>query len=134
MNYPQPLILFDGVCNLCTHSVQFVIQRDAKQQFRFASIQSDLGQKVLQQYGLSTTKINTVVLLNNNQIYTHSTAALHIAQHLGGLWQLASLALWIPAPLRDIVYTFVAQNRYRWFGKQESCWLPTPELKNRFLT
>lgn len=134
MNYPQPLILFDGVCNLCTHSVQFVIQRDVKQQFRFASIQSDLGQKVLQQYGLSTTKINTVVLLNNNQIYTHSTAALHIAQHLGGLWQLASLALWIPAPLRDIVYTFVAQNRYRWFGKQESCWLPTPELKNRFLT
>lgn len=134
MNYPQPLILFDGVCNLCTHSVQFVIQRDAKQQFRFASIQSDLGQKVLQQYGLSTTKINTVVLLNNNQIYTHSTAALHIAQHLGGLWQLASLALWIPAPLRDIVYTFVAQNRYRWFGKQESCWLPTPELKNRFLS
>ena len=134
MNYPQPLILFDGVCNLCTHSVQFVIQRDAKQQFRFASIQSDLGQKVLQHYGLSTTKINTVVLLNNNQIYTHSTAALHIAQHLGGLWQLASLALWIPAPLRDIVYTFVAQNRYRWFGKQESCWLPTPELKNRFLT
>jgi predicted DCC family thiol-disulfide oxidoreductase YuxK len=134
MTFPQPLILFDGVCNLCTHSVQFVIQRDAKQQFRFASIQSDLGQKVLQQYGLSTTKINTVVLLNNNQIYTHSTAALHIAQHLGGLWQLASLALWIPAPLRDIVYTFVAQNRYRWFGKQESCWLPTPELKNRFLT
>ncbi len=134
MIFPQPLILFDGVCNLCTHSVQFVIQRDAKQQFRFASIQSDLGQKVLQQYGLSTTKINTVVLLNNNQIYTHSTAALHIAQHLGGLWQLASLALWIPAPLRDIVYTFVAQNRYRWFGKQESCWLPTPELKNRFLT
>lgn len=134
MNYPQPLILFDGVCNLCTHSVQFVIQRDAKQQFRFASIQSDLGQKVLQQYGLSTTKINTVVLLNNNQIYTHSTAALHIAQHLGGLWQLASLALWVPAPLRDMVYTFVAQNRYRWFGKQESCWLPTPELKNRFLS
>ncbi len=134
MIFPQPLILFDGVCNLCTHSVQFVIQRDAKQQFRFASIQSDLGQKVLQQYGLSTTKINTVVLLNNNQIYTHSTAALHIAQHLGGLWQLASLALWIPAPLRDIVYTFVAQNRYRWFGKQESCWLPTPELKNRFLS
>lgn len=134
MTFPQPLILFDGVCNLCTHSVQFVIQRDAKQQFRFASIQSDLGQKVLQQYGLSTTKINTVVLLNNNQIYTHSTAALHIAQHLGGLWQLASLALWIPAPLRDIVYTFVAQNRYRWFGKQESCWLPTPELKNRFLS
>ena len=134
MNYPQPLILFDGVCNLCTHSVQFVIQRDAKQQFRFASIQSDLGQKVLQQYGLSTTKINTVVLLNNNQIYTHSTAALHIAQHLGGLWQLASLALWVPAPLRDAVYTFIAQNRYRWFGKQESCWLPTPELKNRFLT
>jgi predicted DCC family thiol-disulfide oxidoreductase YuxK len=134
MTFPQPLILFDGVCNLCTHSVQFVIQRDAKQQFRFASIQSDLGQKVLQQYGLSTTKINTVVLLNNNQIYTHSTAALHIAQHLGGLWQLASLALWIPAPLRDMVYTFVAQNRYRWFGKQESCWLPTPELKNRFLS
>lgn len=134
MIFPQPLILFDGVCNLCTHSVQFVIQRDAKQQFRFASIQSDLGQKVLQQYGLSTTKINTVVLLNNNQIYTHSTAALHIAQHLGGLWQLASLALWVPAPLRDMVYTFVAQNRYRWFGKQESCWLPTPELKNRFLT
>lgn len=134
MIFPQPLILFDGVCNLCTHSVQFVIQRDAKQQFRFASIQSDLGQKVLQQYGLSTTKINTVVLLNNNQIYTHSTAALHIAQQLGGLWQLASLALWVPAPLRDAVYTFIAQNRYRWFGKQESCWLPTPELKNRFLT
>lgn len=134
MIFPQPLILFDGICNLCTHSVQFVIQRDAKQQFRFASIQSDLGQKVLQQYGLSTTKINTVVLLNNNQIYTHSTAALHIAQHLGGLWQLASLALWVPAPLRDMVYTFVAQNRYRWFGKQESCWLPTPELKNRFLS
>lgn len=133
MIFPQPLILFDGVCNLCNNSVQFVIKHDTKQQFRFASIQSDLGQKVLQQYGLSTTKINTVVLLNNNQIYTHSTAALHIAQQLGGLWQLASLALYIPKPLRDAVYTFVAQNRYRWFGKQESCWLPTPELKNRFL-
>ena len=134
MSFPEPLILFDGVCNLCNKSVQIVLKHDTKQQFRFASIQSDIGQQVLQQYGISTNQINTVVLLDKHQIYTHSTAALRIAQRLGGGWQLATFALYIPKPLRDAVYNLIAQNRYRWFGRQESCWIPTPELKSRFLS
>lgn len=128
-----PVILFDGVCNLCNSSVQFVIERDKKKQFRFASLQSDYGQEQQKKYGLLDKNVDSIVLIENGKAYIKSTAALRIAKRLGGLYPLAYGFIIIPAFLRNIVYDFIARNRYKWFGKQESCWLPTPDLKSRFL-
>lgn len=127
------VILFDGVCNLCNASVQFVIERDSKKQFFFASLQSETGQSVLQKHGLPTTHFNTLLLIEDGILYTQSSAALKIARHLDGLWKAMYVFIIIPSFIRNKVYDFIAANRYKWFGKQESCWLPTPELKQRFL-
>lgn len=127
------ILLFDGICNLCNGVVQFIIKRDKKGIFRFASLQSDIGQELLAKYGLPTDAINTIVLIENGQAYTHSSAALKIAPHLSILWIWIKL-LWIfPAFIRDWIYNWIAKNRYRWFGKQESCMLPKQEWKGRFL-
>lgn len=130
------IVLFDGVCNLCSSSVQFIIERDPQQYFRFAALQSDVGQQLLTQAGLSATKLNTIVLVEQQQAYTHSTAALRIAQQLsGGAWRyLGRLGMYLPQPLRDLLYNWVARNRYRWFGKQQSCWLPSKALSARFIS
>ena len=126
-------ILFDGVCNLCNGFVQFVIRRDAAAYFRFAALQSEEGQKLLKDHGLPTQKFSTILLLENGQLYTQSTAALRIFRKLGLGWKLLSLLRVVPAFLRNPLYNFVSRNRYRWFGQRESCMLPTPELKTRFL-
>lgn len=129
----QPILLFDGICNLCNGVVQFIIKHDMKGIFRFASLQSDIGQELLAKYGLPTDAISTIVLIENGQAYTHSSAALKIAPHLSILWIWTKL-LWIfPAFIRDWIYNWIAKNRYRWFGKQESCMLPKEEWKGRFL-
>ena len=129
----HPILLFDGVCNLCNGVVQFIITRDHKAIFRFASLQSDIGQSLLIQYGLPIDEINTIVLIENGQAYTHSTAALKMASHLGIFWIWTKLLWLFPAFFRDWVYSGVAKNRYRWFGKQETCLLPKAEWKGRFL-
>ncbi len=128
----NPLILFDGVCNLCNSSINFVIDRDKDQRFRFASLQSDLGQAIVARYR-GKLDLDSVVLYQNGQILEKSDAALAIASKLSGLWPMLSVFKIIPRPLRDVVYDWVAKNRYKWFGKKDSCRIPTPELKSLFL-
>lgn len=127
-------ILFDGVCNLCNGFVQFVIGRDDKQYFQFASLQSEVGQALLKQHGLQPTITpETVVLLEGGQAYAYSTAVLRILRRLNGAWRWLYIARVLPRPLRDAAYRFVARHRYQWFGQQEACLLPTPALRQRFL-
>ncbi|MFT6150100.1 MAG: putative DCC family thiol-disulfide oxidoreductase YuxK [Saprospiraceae bacterium] len=129
----HPIILFDGVCNLCNGAVQFVIERDKNQRFRFASLQSKTGQEYQQKAGLSLDRIDTILLVENGKIYQKSTAALRIARHLNALWSIMYIFIIVPVFIRDGIYDFIAKNRYRWFGKQDSCWMPTPDLKSLFL-
>jgi predicted DCC family thiol-disulfide oxidoreductase YuxK len=134
MVFPEKqLILFDGVCNLCNTYVQFVINRDSQNKFLFASLQSDTGQDVLKHFGLDTTEFKTLVLLQDNHIYTKSTGALRVLKQLDGLWKFSYIFIAIPSPIRDLFYNFVASNRYRFFGKKDYCMMPLPELKSRFL-
>lgn len=128
-----PILLFDGVCNLCNASVQFILIRDAKALFRFASLQSPTGQALQKFVGLPVGEINTVILFEKGKPYLRSDAGLRIARLLPGLWPLLYGLIVIPRPLRHAVYDWIARNRYRWFGKQESCLLPTPEWKARFI-
>ncbi|TGE22460.1 thiol-disulfide oxidoreductase DCC family protein [Hymenobacter aquaticus] len=132
---PAATILFDGVCNLCNGFVQFIIRRDPAGRFRFASLQSEAGRALLAEHGLvlPATGPETVLLIDDKRVYSHSTAVLRVARHLGGAWPLLTVFQLVPAVLRDAAYRFVARNRYRWFGQREACWLPTPELKQRFL-
>lgn len=136
-NSASPIILFDGVCNLCNASVQFVIERDPTAIFRFSALQSDFGRAILAKNGLYTegslSALNSIILLENDVVYDRSTAALRIAKRLSGGIQLMAVFLIVPKFMRDFFYKIIAKNRYRWFGKQESCWLPTKELKARFL-
>jgi predicted DCC family thiol-disulfide oxidoreductase YuxK len=127
------VILFDGVCNLCNGFVQFTIERDKDQYFKFASLQSDTAKEILASFGLDNQSLSTVILVENGQYYTKSTAGLTIISRFGGLWSLAKVLLIFPKFIRDVVYDFIARNRYKWFGEKESCWIPTPELKKRFL-
>jgi predicted DCC family thiol-disulfide oxidoreductase YuxK len=135
----SPIILFDGVCNLCNASVQFIIERDPTAIFHFASLQSASGQAILAENALNATLQNdasaedSVILVENGKIYDRSTAALRIARQLSGGVKLLYVFIVIPRPIRDFVYKFIAKNRYRWFGKQDACWMPTKELKARFL-
>ena len=125
--------MFDGICNLCNQSVQFVIEHDKKNQFRFASLQSDFGQNFLKENNLDATQFDSVVFIEDDKFYTKSSAALKISKYLDGITSLLTIFMIVPKPLRDVVYSFISKNRYRWFGKQESCWLPSPELKAKFL-
>jgi predicted DCC family thiol-disulfide oxidoreductase YuxK len=130
----KKIILFDGVCNLCNSSVQFVIKRDKKDVFRYAALQSEIGQQLVNQRHIDTSKVDSIILIEPNvAYYTKSDAALEIAQDLGGLWKLTTVFTWIPTSIRNGIYDFIAKNRYKWFGKQESCMIPTPELKAKFL-
>jgi predicted DCC family thiol-disulfide oxidoreductase YuxK len=127
-------ILFDGVCNLCSGFVQFVINRDPNGYFRFASLQSDVGQALLTQHGLTPAITpETIILLENGHAYAYSSAVLRIFRRLGGGWPLLYAGRVLPRFLRDAAYRFVARHRYQWFGREEACWLPTPALRQRFL-
>jgi predicted DCC family thiol-disulfide oxidoreductase YuxK len=129
----QAIILFDGICNLCNGTVQFILPRDKAERFGFASLQSPKGQEILNTHHLLDTNLDSIVLVENGKIYTHSSAALRIFTQLGWAWKWAYLGYLCPRFLRDAIYRWVAKNRYRWFGKSESCWLPRPEWKGRFL-
>lgn len=132
-NIEHPILLFDGVCNLCNASVQWVLTRDVKAQFRFAALQSELGQQLLKQHGLSAENFDTVVLAVKDKVFLRSDAPLEIVWRLGGFWKLLYAFKALPRPIRDGLYNFIAKNRYRWFGRQETCMLPRPEWKGRFL-
>ena len=129
----HPVLLFDGVCNLCDESVQWVIRHDPASKFRFVSLQSEKGQELLRAHNLPTNELNTVVLVDGGKAFTRSDVPLRIFGKVGGGWSLLTAFRIVPRFLRDAVYDWIARNRYRWFGKKEACWLPTPELKSRFL-
>jgi predicted DCC family thiol-disulfide oxidoreductase YuxK len=126
-------ILFDGVCNLCNGAVQFIIRHDPKGHFRFAAQQSDAGQAFLQELNISAEGIDTIILIEGDQYYTQSTAALRIAKHLSGFWPVLYVGILVPPLLRNGIYAYIARNRYRWFGRKDQCMLPTAEIKKRFL-
>ena len=127
------IVLFDGVCNLCSGAVRFVIPRDPRGRFRFASLQSAPGQRILAEQGIDRRGLDSIILIEDGRWYAESDAILRTARLLGGPWRLAVVFRVIPRPLRDRLYRLVARNRYRWFGRKEACWLPTPELRTRFL-
>jgi predicted DCC family thiol-disulfide oxidoreductase YuxK len=131
----KKLILFDGVCNLCSASVQYAITHDKNNVFMFAALQSDIGKQVINQFNVDATKIDSILLYSpeNESLKIKSTAALHVAKSLGFPRNLLSGFLIVPAFIRNWVYDVIAKNRYKWFGKKESCWIPTPELKAKFL-
>ncbi len=133
--YPDshPLLLFDGVCNLCNGAVQFIIDHDKRNLFRFASLQSELGQSVLREHDLEPELLDTVVLIQDGRAYTYSEAALRTAALLDGGYRLLSVFRILPRFLRDGIYRFIARNRYRWFGREEACRLPRPEWQARFV-
>ena len=134
LSLSAPIVLFDGVCNLCNSAVLFVIRNDPKRRFRFAALQSPVGQALLTQYGLPTETLDSFVLIEKERAFTKSTAALRAARLLGYLWPLAFVFILVPRPLRDLCYNFIARNRYRMFGKRDACMLPNPDLNARFLS
>ncbi|NNE30473.1 MAG: thiol-disulfide oxidoreductase DCC family protein [Saprospiraceae bacterium] len=129
----NPVLLFDGVCNLCNGFVQFVIERDPKAKFHFAALQSDPGKKLLSEQDQELGGLDTVILVQKGKVYTKSDVALRVSQGLSGLWPLLQIFFIVPKFIRDPLYDWVAKNRYRWFGKMEQCMIPTPELSSRFL-
>lgn len=130
----KKLILFDGVCNLCNSSVQYVIQHDKNNVFLFAALQSDTGLEIIKTYNIDTSKTDSILLYTpEHGVVSKSTAALKIASQLGFPLNILVVFLVVPPFIRNWVYNYIAKNRYKWFGKKESCWIPTPELKSKFL-
>ena len=136
LDFPKgkKIILFDGVCNLCEASVQFVIKYDKKDVFRFVALQSELGKEIIKHIGLDIKNIDSVILYEPGIAYNYkSAAALEIAKNLGGFFHLGTVFKLIPNGLRNLLYDYIAKNRYLWYGKKESCLVPTIELKSKFL-
>jgi len=134
MNEPATdIILFDGVCNLCNGLVRFIIKRDKAGRFKFASLQSDIGLLWLKRFGMTNDKLESVVLIKDEKYYLKSTGVLKILRELDGIWKAFYIFIIIPRTLRDFVYNLIAKSRYRIFGKQDTCMIPTPELQDRFL-
>lgn len=128
----HPVILFDGICNFCDASVQFILKRDDHEVFYFASQQSAGGQTLLEKYNVPAGS-DSMVLIENDKVYFKSTAALRISRHLRGGWKLLYLLLIVPSPIRNVIYDIIAKNRYKWFGKKDSCLLPPENVRKRFL-
>jgi len=129
----RPIVLFDGVCNLCNRSVQFIIRKDKKKQFLFASLQGKTGQEVLKRFKLPVDNFNSFLLVEGDHVYTQSTAVLKMLKKLGGGWKLFYAFIIVPKFIRNAVYNWIARNRYKWYGKRDECMVPTPELRERFL-
>lgn len=128
------VILFDGVCNLCNNSVDFVIQRDKKNRFKFGALQDPSTKKLLKDYLINSEYLDSLVLISGDQVYYKSSAALQIAKNLGGFWSAWYGLKIVPKFIRDPIYDWIAANRYKWFGKKETCRLPSPEEKEKFLS
>lgn len=133
MKQEGPIILFDGVCNFCNSTVNFVLQQDHRQLFRFAPLQSTASQQLLQKHRLPTQNFDSFILIENGKAYKGSTAALRLANHLPWYWKWTQLFWIVPRFIRDGIYKLIAKNRYRWFGKKDSCMIPLPHWRNRFL-
>jgi len=130
----KSIILFDGVCNLCNSSIDFIFKRDKKDQFLVGALQEDPGEFILKKFHAKPDYLDSLVLVENGKIYFRSTAALKIARNLSGLWPIFYVFIILPAFLRDPIYDWIGKNRYRWFGKKNTCRIPTPEEKSKFLT
>ncbi|MEZ5426354.1 MAG: thiol-disulfide oxidoreductase DCC family protein [Pyrinomonadaceae bacterium] len=128
------IVLFDGVCNFCNDWVNFIIERDRKDHFKFAPLQSDTARRFLEEHNVDPEETDSVVVIENEKAYTYSTAALRITRGLGGLWAVFYALIIVPKPIRDAVYKWIAGNRYKWFGKKEACMIPTPEVREKFLS
>lgn len=131
--HDQQIILFDGVCNFCNSTINFIIKKDKKKIFRFAALQSEAGKQLLKQYNLPTDKLDSFVLLKNGKAYKKTTAALHLYPQLGTAWKLVNIFWVFPALIRDVAYNIIANNRYRWFGKKDHCMIPSAEVRSLFL-
>ena len=128
-----PVILFDGVCNFCNYWVNFAIKKDRKNKLRFTPLQGETAKQLLLQHNINPTLLSSVIFIDNGKAYTQSSAAIRICKHLNGGWKLFYALIIIPKFIRDFFYNVIARNRYRWFGKKETCMIPTPELRERFL-
>ena len=133
MKNKHKIILFDGVCNLCNASVNFVIKRDKNDIFRFAALQSVFGKELALKFSIDPNETDSIILIDVDKCYVKSTAALHIAKSLSGGYPLLFGFMIVPNFIRNWIYDFVAKNRYKWYGKKESCMIPTPELEGKFL-
>ncbi|MFT5736775.1 MAG: putative DCC family thiol-disulfide oxidoreductase YuxK [Maribacter sp.] len=134
MEKDKKIILFDGVCNLCNGFIQFVIKRDKKDVFRYASLQSNIGQQLVSERGIDTKALDSVILIEPGMAYyIKSDAALQIGNQLKGYSSFSRILYLIPCSLRDTIYDIIARYRYVWFGKKDACMIPTPELKAKFL-
>ena len=130
----KKIILFDGVCNLCESSINFIIEKDKKDIFRFVSLQSDLGLNIIKYLGIDTKMVDSIILYEpGNAYYYKAEAALKIAGNIGGVYSFLSLFSFLPLNLTNSIYDYIAKNRYKWYGKKETCMLPTPELRAKFL-
>lgn len=129
----SPVIFFDGVCNLCHASINFIIKRDKNSLFKFASLQSEYAGEVLPETLTQNNRLTSLVLVQGGKLLIKSSAALTIARHLSGLWPVLYVFILVPSFIRHFVYDIIARNRYRWFGKKDVCMIPTPELKERFI-
>lgn len=127
------IILFDGVCNLCNGAVTYIIKRDKKNVFKFAALQSEIGKELVSKFKIDTSKVDSIIFIDGEKHYEKSSAALHIAKHLSGAYPLLFGFIIMPGFIRDSFYDYIAKNRYKWFGKKESCMIPTLELKSKFL-
>ena len=130
----KKVVLFDGVCNLCNDAVIKTIQKDTNNNFVFCALQSDIGKEIINHLKIDITKIDSIILYNpGTAYYIKSEAALEIMNSFGGVWKLTTVFSFLPTQFNDFFYDFIAKNRYKWFGKKESCMIPTPELKAKFL-
>ncbi|NQY05485.1 MAG: DUF393 domain-containing protein [Flavobacteriaceae bacterium] len=130
----KKILLFDGVCNLCNSSVNYIIDRDKNDVFRFVALQSDLGKSIQEYLGLNPNDLDTIILyIPGEAYYNKSSAALKVLNEFSGLWKIMNIFYIIPKPIRDVFYNLIAKNRYKLFGKKEQCRIPTPELKAKFL-
>lgn len=134
MEQADSIVLFDGVCNFCNASVKFIIHRDPDNHFKFASLQSDYAKNLFQQLNIDASSFDSIVLVEKGMTYIKSTAALKIARRLSGLWSLSYAFIIVPKFFRDFAYDILAKNRYKWFGRQDQCEIPAPELQSKFLS
>ena len=133
MNSVHPIVLFDGVCNFCNYWVNFAIRRDKKKKLKFATLQGETAKQLLTQYNINPTLFNSVIFIDRGKVYAQSSASLRICKYMDGGWKLFYALMIIPKFIRDFFYNIIARKRYKWFGKKESCMVPTPELRERFL-
>ncbi|HEV7701456.1 MAG TPA: thiol-disulfide oxidoreductase DCC family protein [Pyrinomonadaceae bacterium] len=129
----ERIVLFDGVCNFCNGAVNFIIRHDPQSKFKFAPLQSEFGEQMKAKFGIGDD-VDSIVLIEDGKAYLHSAAAVRLARGLGGIWSIGYTAIIIPAPIRDWFYKLFAKYRYRLFGKQDVCMMPTPDVRARFIT